>query len=87
MAFCHCEQIPKRNDLKHESFILSHDFYPQVAGSIAFRPVVRQKPHGGRKLLTQGQPGSKEGERVREREKGQDKTHFKGMHLGPASSN
>jgi hypothetical protein len=48
-AFCCCDKIPEINNSREEGFILVHTFRgfsPWSAGSMAFRPVARQKHHG-----------------------------------------
>jgi hypothetical protein len=55
VSHCCCEKIPKKqnktkktNNLKKERLILAQSFRPLLADTIAFRPTVWQKPHGGK---------------------------------------
>jgi hypothetical protein len=49
--FHHCDKISEINNLREDRFILAHGFRgfsPWLAGSIALRPVARQK-YGGKR--------------------------------------
>jgi hypothetical protein len=62
LEFLFLWQIPEKNNLKEERFILAHNFRSfssWLLGSITFRPLARQKHHGGRKPFTSWQTESK----------------------------
>lgn len=58
--------MPKKNDFKEKGY-LAHGFSgvsSELSGSVVFRPLVRKKHHGRRKvevLVTSQKPGSGEG--------------------------
>jgi hypothetical protein len=61
----------RKNNLEEEGFILAHSFRgfgSWSAGSIAFRPMTRQKHHGGKDMVEEGcSPHGSQGRKIEER--------------------